>query len=117
MLQVRNQTQFAERPGYSGICTTEQRMPIEGIETTTTPLSWDPFVAQRRIRTGGDTVFSTEYPAMKVVAVVGLPDQRWGERIHAVMRVGAEQSVVPEELRASCRGKVADFNIPKSVET
>jgi hypothetical protein len=44
--RVRDQMQFAEQLGYSGFCMTEQHLQIEGIETTTSPLFWDLFVAQ-----------------------------------------------------------------------
>ncbi|MBV8136442.1 MAG: hypothetical protein JO121_12555 [Deltaproteobacteria bacterium] len=46
MRRLREQMQFADEVGYSGLCMTEQHMQVEGIETTTNPLMWDPFVAQ-----------------------------------------------------------------------
>jgi len=79
--------------------------------------------AKFRIKTGGYNIFPTEvenvlaeHPAVNEVAVVGLPDPRWGERIHAVVSVTAGQSVEPEALRVFCRGRIADFKVPKSVE-
>ena len=79
--------------------------------------------AKFRIKTGGYNVFPTEvenvlaeHPAVNEVAVVGLPDVRWGERIHAVVSLAAGSSVSAEDLRAFCRDKIADYKVPKSVE-
>lgn len=79
--------------------------------------------AKFRIKTGGYNVFPTEvenvlaeHPAVNEVAVVGLPDARWGERIHAVVSLFAGSSVAAEDLRAFCRDRIADFKVPKSVE-
>lgn len=79
--------------------------------------------AKFRIKTGGYNVFPTEvenvlaeHPAVNEVAVVGLPDPHWGERIHAVVSILAGQSAGEEELRAFCRDKIATFKIPKSIE-
>jgi acyl-CoA synthetase (AMP-forming)/AMP-acid ligase II len=79
--------------------------------------------AKFRIKTGGFNVFPTEienvlaeHPAVNEVAVVGLPDARWGERIHAVVSLTAGSVASAEDLRAFCRDKIADFKVPKSVE-
>jgi acyl-CoA synthetase (AMP-forming)/AMP-acid ligase II len=79
--------------------------------------------AKFRIKTGGYNVFPTEvenvlaeHPAVNEVAVVGLPDAGWGERIHAVVSLAAGSSVSAEDLRAFCRDKIADYKVPKSVE-
>ncbi len=79
--------------------------------------------AKFRIKTGGYNVFPTEvenvlseHPAVNEVAVVGLPDPRWGERIHAVVSILAGQAATEDELRAFCRDKIASFKLPKSIE-
>ena len=79
--------------------------------------------AKFRIKTGGFNVFPTEienvlaeHPAVNEVAVVGLPDARWGERIHAVVSLTVGSTASAEDLRAFCRDKIADFKVPKSVE-
>jgi acyl-CoA synthetase (AMP-forming)/AMP-acid ligase II len=79
--------------------------------------------AKFRIKTGGYNVFPTEvenvlaeHPAVNEVAVVGLPDPHWGERIHAVVSILAGQNASEAELRAFCRDKIATFKIPKSIE-
>jgi acyl-CoA synthetase (AMP-forming)/AMP-acid ligase II len=79
--------------------------------------------AKFRIKTGGYNVFPTEienvlaeHPAVNEVAVVGLPDARWGERVHAVVSLTAGSAASAEDLRAFCRDKIADYKVPKSVE-
>ncbi|MCK1447070.1 AMP-binding protein [Bradyrhizobium sp. 48] len=79
--------------------------------------------AKFRIKTGGYNVFPTEienvmaeHPAINEVAVVGLPDERWGDRIHAVVSLTAGATVDPEELKEFCRDKIATFKIPKTIE-
>jgi acyl-CoA synthetase (AMP-forming)/AMP-acid ligase II len=79
--------------------------------------------AKFRIKTGGYNVFPTEienvlaeHPAVNEVAVFGLPDPHWGERIHAVVSLLGGASATPDELRDFCRDKIANFKIPKSLE-
>jgi acyl-CoA synthetase (AMP-forming)/AMP-acid ligase II len=76
-----------------------------------------------RIKSGGYNVFPTEvenvlaeHPAVDEVAVIGLPDAHWGERVHAVVSLAGGRTASPEELQDFCRGKIAAFKIPKSVE-
>jgi acyl-CoA synthetase (AMP-forming)/AMP-acid ligase II len=79
--------------------------------------------AKFRIKTGGYNVFPTEvenvlalHPAVDEVAVVGLADDTWGERVHAVVTLKPRAKAVPDELREFCRGKIADFKVPKAVD-
>ena len=79
--------------------------------------------AKFRIKTGGYNVFPTEienvlaqHPAVDEVAVVGLPDATWGERVQAVITLRPRANATPEELREFCRGKIADFKVPKSID-
>ena len=75
------------------------------------------------IITGGENVSSIEvedclyqHPAVAEVAVIGVPDEKWGETVKAlvVVRPGAE--VTEAELIAHCRARMAHFKAPTSVE-
>jgi fatty-acyl-CoA synthase len=68
---------------------------------------------------GGENVYPAEvearyaeHPAVLEIAVVGMPDERWGEsgRAHVVLRAGAQ--VEADELRAWGRERLAGFKIP-----
>tara|TARA_R110000850_G_scaffold277144_3_gene424151 strand:- start:118916 stop:120475 length:1560 start_codon:yes stop_codon:yes gene_type:complete len=79
--------------------------------------------AKFRIKTGGYNVFPTEvenvvaeHPSVLEVCVVGLPDTTWGERIHAVVSLKKGSQVSADDLRQFCRGKIADFKVPKTVD-
>lgn len=79
--------------------------------------------AKFRIKTGGYNVFPieienviAEHPAVSNVAVFGLPDSKWGERIHCVATLLPGQNVTGEEIREFCRGRISNFKIPKAVE-
>ena len=72
--------------------------------------------------TGGENVASREVedvlleqPGVRQAAVVGVPDQRWGERIAAVI-VAADPAVPPDPaaLVAACRARLAGFKTPRS---
>ena len=73
------------------------------------------------IKSGGENIYSREveemmaaHPAVKEVAAVGVPDDRWGEAVKAVvvLREGADCS--EREVLEFCRGKLAAFKRPKS---
>ena len=73
------------------------------------------------IITGGENVFSGEvenviahHPDVKMCAVIGLPDEKWGERIHAVVVIGEEASLDFEILQAHCRQHIAGYKCPRS---
>ena len=73
------------------------------------------------IITGGENVFSGEvenviahHPDVKMCAVIGLPDEKWGERIHAVVVMGEEASLDFEILQAHCRQHIAGYKCPRS---
>jgi len=55
-----------------------------------------------------------EHPAVVDCAVFGIPDERLGEQLHAVVEV--REPVTPDELREHCRAHLADFKVPASVE-
>jgi acyl-CoA synthetase (AMP-forming)/AMP-acid ligase II len=75
------------------------------------------------IVTGGENVYSVEVenalarnPAVAQCAVIGIPDQDWGERVHAVvvLRPGAQSS--DEEIRRHVKALIAGYKAPRSVE-
>lgn len=78
------------------------------------------------IITGGENVYPSEvedcvgsHPAVKDVAVIGVPDEKWGERVTAVviLHEGYEPSEeLANELREYTKGKIAGFKRPKQVE-
>jgi fatty-acyl-CoA synthase len=75
------------------------------------------------IITGGENVSSIEvedavfsHPAVAEVAVIGIPDDKWGEMVTALVVTAEGQQVTEEEIIAHCRGKIAGYKIPKKVE-
>ncbi|GAA4555185.1 long-chain fatty acid--CoA ligase [Pseudonocardia xishanensis] len=75
------------------------------------------------IISGGENVYSVEvenalakHPGVASCAVIGVPDEEWGERVHAVVVLAAGAQVEPEELRAHVRAQIAGYKTPRSVE-
>jgi long-chain acyl-CoA synthetase len=75
------------------------------------------------IVTGGENVYSVEvenaiasHPDVAQVAVIGIPDEVWGEAVHAIVvpREGAHPTA--EALIAHARESIAGYKVPKSVE-
>ncbi len=58
-----------------------------------------------------------EHPGVGEVAVVGLPDEAWGQRVVAVVvpSAGMTRPVTEEEVRAFCRGRLAPYKVPRRV--
>ena len=78
--------------------------------------------AKDMIISGGENIYPAEveavlarHPAVADVAVLGRPDQTWGEAVHAVI-IPAAGPVPAEEIIAWCRDRLAHFKCPKSVE-
>lgn len=75
------------------------------------------------IVSGGYNVYPAEvegtlaaHPAVAEVAVVAAPDEQWGERVVAVVRLTAETDVPESELEAFCRERIAGYKVPKQYE-
>jgi long-chain acyl-CoA synthetase len=75
------------------------------------------------IITGGENVYSREvedvvyaFPGVAQCAVIGVPDERWGERVHAIVAPSPGQSLDAEALIAHCRARIAGYKCPRSVE-
>ena len=75
------------------------------------------------IVTGGENVYSVEvekavalHPAVAACAVIGVPDERFGERVHAVVVLQPGASLEDSELTEFCRDHIANYKLPRSVE-
>lgn len=79
--------------------------------------------AKDMVITGGFNVYSTEveqvlmqHPAVQDCAVVDLPDDKWGERVTAVVQPRAGRSIDPAELTAFVKERIGSVKAPKQVE-
>lgn len=75
------------------------------------------------IVTGGENVYSTEvenaiatHDAVAAVAVVGLPDDKWGERVHAVVVLHPDAAVTEEDIREHAKSSIAGYKSPRTVD-
>lgn len=78
--------------------------------------------AKDMVITGGENVFSVEvegaiyqHPAVQECAVIGIPDERWGETVHAIVVPRAGTSVSGDEIISHCRSLIAAYKVPRSV--
>ncbi len=74
------------------------------------------------IISGGENIYPSEienilgrYPGVKDVAVVGIPHEKWGESVHAVIVMHPGQNAVEKEVLDWCRDKMAGFKRPRSI--
>jgi fatty-acyl-CoA synthase len=79
--------------------------------------------AKDMIITGGFNVYSAEveqvlmtHPGVQDCAVIGLPDEKWGERVVAVVQARPGEAVVAEEVRAFVKVRLGSVKAPKQVE-
>jgi long-chain acyl-CoA synthetase len=82
------------------------------------------FIADRRtdmVISGGVNVYPAEieaaliaHPDVVDAAVFGIPDERWGQSLHAVGE--ARTSMTADAIQAWCREKLADYKCPRTVE-
>jgi fatty-acyl-CoA synthase len=75
------------------------------------------------IITGGFNVYSAEveqallaHPAVLDCGVIGLPDDKWGERVTAVLQLHPGHAVTPDEIRAFVKDRIGSVKTPKQVE-
>jgi acyl-CoA synthetase (AMP-forming)/AMP-acid ligase II len=91
---------WLDAEGYLTICDRLGDMVITGGEN----------VAPREVEAA-----LVEHPAVLDVAVIGVPDDRWGEAVHAVVVVAPDAAVREQELRDHCRERLAGFKVPKGI--
>ncbi|WP_067542552.1 acyl-CoA synthetase [Nocardia crassostreae] len=75
------------------------------------------------IVSGGENVYSAEvenavaaHPAVAAVAVIGVPDAEWGERVHAVIVAKPGADVTPEQIRDHAKTLIAGYKAPRTVD-
>jgi len=75
------------------------------------------------IVTGGENVYPAEvesalfgHPAVSDVAVIGVPDEKWGEAVKAIVVLKPGQQVNGDALIAHARERIAGYKLPKSVD-
>lgn len=75
------------------------------------------------IITGGENVYPSEvenvlarHPAIAEVAVIGVPDEVWGDRVCAVVRLHDGHTLTVEELRTWSKTLISDFKCPRQLE-
>jgi fatty-acyl-CoA synthase len=83
------------------------------------------YLADRKsnmIISGGENIYPSEvegllgsHPKVKDIAVIGIPDDKWGEAVHAVVVLRDGQRVSEDELLAWSSSKIAGYKRPKSV--
>ncbi len=84
------------------------------------------FLVDRRkdmIVSGGENVYSAEvenalakHPAVAACAVIGIPSEKWGEQVHAVVVPHPGSTADPRTLREHCKQHIAGYKCPVSVE-
>lgn len=75
------------------------------------------------IVSGGENVYPAEvenavfgHESVADVAVIGVPDETWGEAVKAIVVLKPGASATPEDIIAFARGRIAGYKVPKSVD-
>jgi bile acid-coenzyme A ligase len=126
---------YMKPPGgimHSYLGTAPQPVRTSDGYTTIGDLGWlDPdgwlFMADRRVDmivTGGANVYPaeveaalSEHPGVADVVVIGLHDEEWGRRVHAIVQpADPTDPVTPAEVIAFARARLTSYKVPKTVE-
>jgi len=74
------------------------------------------------IISGGENVYSTEvenaiyqYPGINQCAAIGIPSEKWGEQVHAVVVLNENSTVSEDEIITYCKTQIASFKCPRSI--
>lgn len=75
------------------------------------------------IISAGENIYPAEvesavcaHEAVAEAAVIGIPDERWGEQVKAIVVLEAGRSAKPHEIIARCRREIADFKVPRTID-
>jgi long-chain acyl-CoA synthetase len=74
------------------------------------------------IISGGENIYCAEveaalrsHPQVAQAAVIGVPDARWGEAVHAAVVMAGDAAGSADELRAWCRERLAGYKCPRGI--
>ncbi len=74
------------------------------------------------IISGGENIYSTEVEniiyqidGILECAVIGIPDEKWGEAVHAIIRIKGNSNIDENTVMQHCHKNIAGFKCPKSV--
>jgi acyl-CoA synthetase (AMP-forming)/AMP-acid ligase II len=75
------------------------------------------------IISGGENIYPREveevlyrHPAVYECAIIGVPDDKWVERVHAVIVLREGHTLIADDITEFCREHLARFKVPKTVE-
>ncbi|HEX3425988.1 MAG TPA: AMP-binding protein [Acidimicrobiales bacterium] len=75
------------------------------------------------IVSGGENIYSAEvenaiasYPGVAQVAVIGVPSDKWGEAVLALVVTAGDVTINEDDLKAWCRERIAAYKVPKTIE-
>jgi long-chain acyl-CoA synthetase len=75
------------------------------------------------IISGGMNIYPTEieavlhsHPSVMDAGVIGIPNEEWGEQVHAIVQLKPGEDATAEQLEALCREHLAGYKVPRSFE-
>ncbi|HEX2965745.1 MAG TPA: AMP-binding protein, partial [Syntrophorhabdaceae bacterium] len=74
------------------------------------------------INSGGENIYPSEVetvlgsnPKIQEVAVIGVPHEKWGEQVTAIIVLRQGEKATVEEIQKYCKGKIASYKVPKAI--